>query len=134
MLTGAEVVGVVLGAFPLAVEFIKFYADGARTMQDMRHHQHALKQFVRELDMESCKFANTCEDLFEGVVTPEGVSNLGTRSKQDLWSNKAVQAKMTARLRPRSIKRFKMAVEALNATLNDLTEKFVVDERKVATL
>ena len=134
MVTGFEVAGLALGAFPLAVEFIKFYADGARTMQDMRHHRHILDEFVRELDMESCKFANTCDDLFEGVVSAEEVSNLRTRSEQDLWSDKAVQAKMTERLRPHSIKQFKKAVEALNATLNDLTKRFVVDETKVATL
>ena len=132
MATGIEIVGLVLGAFPLAVEFIKFYADGARTVHDMRHHQHILDEFVRELDMEFCKFTNTCDDLFEGVVTAEEVLNLGARS--EFWSDKDVQAKMTIRLSPLSIEQFKRAVETLNATLNDLKKRFVVDETKVATL
>ncbi|KAF8536846.1 hypothetical protein BDD12DRAFT_807443 [Trichophaea hybrida] len=85
MVTGIEAAGLALGAFPIAVEFIKFYANGARTMQDMRHHRHILDGFVRELDMEFCKFANTCYDLFEGVVTADEVSNLRTYSGQELW-------------------------------------------------
>lgn len=132
MATGIEIVGLALGAFPLAVEFIKFYADGARTVHDMRHHRHILDEFVRELDMEFCKFANTCDDLFEGVVTAEEVLNL--RAHSELWSDKDAQAKMTVRLSPLSIEQFKRAVETLNATLNDLKKRFVVDETKVATL
>lgn len=131
MATGIEIAGLALGAFPLAVGFIKSYADGARTMHDMRHHQHILDEFVRQLRMEFCKFINTWDELFEGVATAKGVSNLMTYS--EFWSDKTVQATMAVRLHPDSIEQFMEAVETLNATLNDLIKRFVVDETKVAT-
>ena len=81
--------------------------------------------------MEFCKFINTWDELFEGVSTAKGVSNLMTYS--EFWSDKTVQATMAVRLHPDSIEQFMEAVETLNATLNDLIKRFVVDETKVAT-
>jgi hypothetical protein len=131
MLTGIEIAGLVLGAFPLAVEGIKFYANGARTMNEMRHHRHVLDEFIRELDMERIKFVDTCYDLFEDTVTGDELSSLIDDPGGECWKDESFQRKLEVRLRHHCVPHFVQAVRTLKEVLDELNERFCVDEKKV---
>jgi hypothetical protein len=131
MATGIEIAGLVLGAFPLAVEGIKFYASGARTMNEMRHHQHVLDEFIRELDMERTKFVDTCYNLFEDTITGDELSSLMDDPSGECWRNEFFQRKLENRLRHHCVPDFVQAVETLKKVLDELNERFCVDEKKV---
>ena len=38
MVTGVETAGLVLGAFPIVIEGLKFYTSGVRTIKDIKEH------------------------------------------------------------------------------------------------
>ena len=131
MITGIETAGLVLAAFPLAIKSIKYYADGARTMQEMRHHRHVLDEFSRELDMENVKFVNTCFDLLEDAVTSDELSSLMNDPGGDFWKAKDLQVKLHGRLRSHSIPHFVRAMETLKEIVDELNEKFGINESTV---
>jgi hypothetical protein len=105
MASGFKIIGVALAVFPLAIEGLKFYHNGCEKvqglryalelatviltliilLQDMRHYQSLLKEFIRELDMENAKFINTSENLFEDAGT-EQLSDLLPNSTPEIWN------------------------------------------------
>jgi len=60
MVTGIESAGLVLAAFPLAMEGLRIYANGARTVKNMMRHELILTQFCGELTMEQTKYGDPC--------------------------------------------------------------------------
>lgn len=130
-MSGIEVAGLALAIFPLCIQGLKYYAEGAKAIADMRHHRRVLEQFCRELDMEKCKFLNTCEGLFEDMVTAEEFDLLMSDPGGKIWSTALFQEKLSTRMRRHSIIQFLRAVEALRDTLDELNEKFTVEEGKV---
>jgi len=131
MATGIEIAGLVLAALPFAIEGIKFYANGARTMKEMRHHQHVLDEFSRELDMEKVKFVNTCLNLLEDTVTSDVMSKLMNDPTGDLWKGNDLQEKLCDRLRSHSVPHFVQAMETMKKVIDELNEKFGIDENTV---
>ncbi|KAF8454293.1 hypothetical protein BDZ91DRAFT_747764 [Kalaharituber pfeilii] len=124
MLTGVETAGIVLAVFPLCIELVKLYASGAGTIYEMRHHHKVLREFHRELEMESCKFYNCLLNLFEDTITEKDCNRLF----HDL---RGAEQRLKARLnRPHAAVNFINAVIAMNEELADLQQSFAnLDER-----
>ena len=124
MVTGVETVGLILGAFPLAVKCVKFYINGVQTIRDLRHHRHVLDEFVRDLEVEECKFKNIFFMLFEDVVTPEELTSVMRDPGETLRINPAFRTTLNSRLRQHSIDPFIRTAEALKAALDGLQGRF----------
>ncbi|KAF8458484.1 hypothetical protein BGX38DRAFT_1265212 [Terfezia claveryi] len=123
MLTGVETAGILLGAFPFCIELIKLYARGADLLGEiLRHHHRVLREFQRELNMESCKFYNCLLNLFEDTLTEQDC----VRFFQD---PKGAEEQLKALLdRPGVAGIFIDAVGALQEELNELRSQFPVDK------
>jgi hypothetical protein len=63
MVTGVEVAGLVMAAFPIVVSALQFYLDGLESIKHWWRYAKLLKHFIRILDMERTKFENVCEEL-----------------------------------------------------------------------
>lgn len=64
-MSGFEVVGVVLGVLPLAIEALKTYKS---TLSSMRNVERSLKALIQDLETEQVRLRTTCEVLLEGIV------------------------------------------------------------------
>ncbi|KAH6987131.1 hypothetical protein EDB80DRAFT_589897 [Ilyonectria destructans] len=64
-MSGFEVVGVVLGVLPLAIEALKAYKS---TLSSMRNVERSLKALIQDLETEQVRLRTTCEVLLEGIV------------------------------------------------------------------
>ena len=83
-MSGFEVAGIVLAAFPLCIELVKLYqtSTSAVTAIDqmrMRHHKRALQIFERELGMEHTKLVNSVYELFSDKITRQDYDRLFRR-------------------------------------------------------
>jgi len=72
-MSGFEVVTGVLGLFPLLIQGVKFYAEGADTIIDFFRYQHVLKRIGRDLAREQTIFTNSCNRFMEDVANQCGV-------------------------------------------------------------
>jgi len=131
MVTGVETAGLILGTFPLAVECVKFYINGVQTMRDLRHHRHVLNEFVRDLEVQECKFKNICFTLFEDKVTPEELTGLMRNPGKALRINQAFQTTLNSCLHQHSIDPFIRTAETLKAVLDELRDRFENEKTKV---
>ncbi|KAF8244015.1 hypothetical protein K440DRAFT_636555 [Wilcoxina mikolae CBS 423.85] len=122
MVTGVETAGLVLAAFPILIQFLDFYNGGVQKATELRNYRRVLKRLVRELKMEKCKFGNTCENLLDGMpsVSAEEAKSL---IEGKGWEDAEFQAKLEKHLGPRSAGAFTEAVEAMNLSLEGLSEK-----------
>ncbi|KAF8534716.1 hypothetical protein BDD12DRAFT_895321 [Trichophaea hybrida] len=68
-----EVAGLALAIFPLVVKGLGVYLDATQKIKDVKDYKKVLRPLVRQLEMEKCKFVNTCEILLEGMVLAEEV-------------------------------------------------------------
>jgi len=65
MVTGVETASLVLAAFPVAIECIKYYVDAASKMKEMRNHWAVLRQLAREVKAERTIFKNSWNRLLQ---------------------------------------------------------------------
>ena len=126
MPTGIEIAGLVLGAFPLAIEGIKAYGDGIKTAKDMKNYQQILRQFARELKVERCKYNNTFLGLLTELVGPAKANQMKTGLKCDAWNDKDSRSQPKARMGPaeETLDNWLDVAEQLNETLYTVCEKF----------
>jgi hypothetical protein len=127
MVTGIEVTGIALAIFPLVIEGLKSYSNGARTIKDMWRPQMALKSLIRELGMEQCKFENTLTSLLEGIVSESDQLSLMNDPGGELWYTEDLQNTLESRLR--TTKAVQVYVDSMNDlvfVLKTLEDKFVL--------
>jgi hypothetical protein len=72
-MSGLEVVGVVLGALPLAVKALQGYMS---VLSSMKHAQRNLNALIRDLETEQIRLQTTCELLLDGVAPPSVIDKL----------------------------------------------------------
>ncbi|KAF8418440.1 hypothetical protein EV426DRAFT_511018, partial [Tirmania nivea] len=124
--TGIEIAGLVLGAFPLAIEGIKAYSNGMKTIKDMKNYQQILRQFARGLKVERCKYDNTLLEVLTMLVGPANASQMKADLTSPEWDDEGFQAQLKARLRPAegTLDSWLGVAEQLNETLCEVCEKF----------
>jgi len=136
MVTGIETAGLVLGAFPLAIEGIKAYSDGMKTVKDMKNYEQILRQFARELKVERCKYDNTFLGLLTELVGPAKASRMKTDLQGDGWNDEDFRSQLKAQMGPaeETLDNWLYVAKQLNETLSTVCEKFKLSpeqEKKV---
>ncbi|KAF8418436.1 hypothetical protein EV426DRAFT_679684 [Tirmania nivea] len=136
MATGMEIAGLVLGAFPLAIEGIKAYSNGMKTIKDMKNYQQILRQFTRELKVERCKYDNTLLEVLTMLVGPANASQMKADLTSAEWDDEGFQAQLKTRLRPAegTLDNWLGVAKQLNKTLCEVCEKFRLPPEKKSTL
>ncbi|KAF8244932.1 hypothetical protein K440DRAFT_663147 [Wilcoxina mikolae CBS 423.85] len=124
MVTGIEIAGITLGAFPVAVEALKIYASSAQSFTNLRRHRQVLESFGRELGVQKCIFENTCSSLLEDMVSADELKRLMDHPGGPQWKAQEFQDMLTSRLRKNTVGYFVSTVEELRATVADVVEKY----------
>jgi len=126
MATGIEAAGLVLGAFPLAIEAIKAYSDGMKTVKDMKNYQQILRQFSRDLRVERCKYDNTLLGLLTELVGPAKASRMTADIAGAEWNDEDFRSQLKSRLGPakETLDNWLYVASQLNEALCTVGEKF----------
>lgn len=129
-MSGFEVAGVVLGAFPLCIELVKLYQTSTSTtvvaQMRMRHHKRALQKFQRELEMEHTKLVSSLYELFGDEITPQEYKLLFQQNPTYHGAQPDYQCLQLEAMfrRPDAAKSFIDAFGALRVELADLENIF----------
>ena len=99
MVTGIEAAGLVLGAFPLAIEGIKIYCNGIQTIKDMVKYREILSMFEYEISVEDFFFRQTLEGLLEENMPKSDIQRLMNDPGGELWKSTDIQAGLQELLR-----------------------------------
>jgi len=130
----AEVAGLVLGAFPLLIEGLKIYADGARTIGDMINHDLILDEFCRDLEVEKTKFDDTYFQLLEGMtVDPSMLAELECNPGSAQWRSEEVRTTLDHRFRQSSLDVIVRTTKELYSILQRLQKDFEPKRNKAGT-
>ncbi|KAI1828134.1 hypothetical protein F4861DRAFT_244948 [Xylaria intraflava] len=70
---GLEIVGVVLGALPVAIEAARAYRD---TLSAFRNAKKAMDDLVLDLETERLILRDTCELLLDGIAQPDEIISM----------------------------------------------------------
>lgn len=73
VMSGLEVVGVVLGVLPVAVKAAQGYMTILSSMKDAHRN---LKALIRDLETEHIRLQTTCELLLDGIAPPSVIDKL----------------------------------------------------------
>jgi len=118
MVTGIECAGLLLGLFPLVLEGLKFYLQAADRVKQMRRHEATLTRFLREVDMEKCKFDN----IWYSLVSISGINPMIVAEPMP-W-HPSVEEKLLACLPSHSVPSFVGACQDMNEILEKLAHRF----------
>lgn len=134
IMSGIEIVGLVLGAFPLAIEGINAYSNCMQTLRDIKDYQQILRQFARELEVEKCKYKNTFLELFAGLAIPAKIERMMADLQGAEWDDEDFQLQLKGRLRPayETLDNWLFLAQELHQTLRIVTEQFKLPSQEVS--
>ena len=125
-MSGFEIAGLLLGAFPLAIEGIKAYSSGIKTMKLMKDYKQILREFARELRVEKCKFDNLCLELLSEFVSPKRLKRMIADPGAAEWNDTCFKQQLKSRLGPAddTLENWLLIATQLKETLVTVAEKF----------
>jgi hypothetical protein len=128
MATGFEAAGLALAIFPLVVQCIGFYIDGARKIKDIKDYEIVLKRLARDLRVECGCFEAACDQLLEGLASPGQVTLL---MKGMGWDDVDLKECLRECLGPDRADTFTELVEELLMSIEKLKKDLGIKDNRV---
>ncbi|KAF2426311.1 hypothetical protein EJ08DRAFT_378173 [Tothia fuscella] len=127
-MSGVEIAGLVLGAFPLLVTAVEHYRDGADAISDYRKFKLAYKKCHRDLTYLHLCFEETLKDcLLPLVVDDDELKRLLADPGGKEWKDQAMDDRLEKRL-PQSYVLYKETVEEMNEIMAKLKDDLMVED------
>ena len=99
MITGVETAGLILAVFPIVVEGLKTWKEGADSLKTWRKTRQTLRQYVMKAENQRVIFENIIEQLLSDVVqSPQYLSEMLQDPGGELWRNAKYEEGMKAHL------------------------------------
>ena len=132
-MSGIEIAGLVLGAFPVAIEVIKVYSNAMKKIHDIKNYQQILRQFARQLKVEKCKFTNSFLELLEELASPAKIKRMMADLQCDEWDDEDFRSQLKGRLRPadETLDNWLGTANELNENLKTVIERFKLPQRSI---
>jgi hypothetical protein len=124
MVTGIEVAGIVLSSFPVAIAGLKFYANGAQSVADLRRYRQVLENFGRDLAIERCIFNNTCSGLLEDAVSDHDLKKLMDEPGGPQCQAQNFRDMLAGRLRGETVSHFMSTVDKLQTAVQKVEHTY----------
>lgn len=122
IMSGLEVVGVVLGTIPLIVSAVEHYERVVQTVHMMRRRAKVMHALARSLRTEQRILENTCETLLGGIVPADSIKPLLAEPFGHLWQDDTVSLEVERRLDYTAADFKDLAIDMMEA-LQDLRMK-----------
>ena len=101
-MSGIEVVGLVLGAVPLAISALEHYKEGIDVISDFRNYRSTLKSLKTKLSIQEELYRGTLQRLLLSELSPLEVHTLfpepGVNGSSALWGTKDIEDKIRRNL------------------------------------
>jgi hypothetical protein len=99
MATGIEAAGLVLGAIPLILAGLQFYAEGISVTKRLWKYKEEVSIILHDLRAENTMFVNSINILLIGVVSQKEMVEFLNDPKGERWKEEKFDRKLRARLR-----------------------------------
>ena len=125
-MSGVEVVGLLLGAFPLLISALEHYRQGAEVLENWWKIKKEYKKCKNEIKVQELAFENNIERfLLPLVADDDDIAVLIAQPGGSSWKDPALEAKLKERL-PRSYELFLATIEDIKLTIDGLKDELGV--------
>lgn len=97
-MSGVEVAGLVLGALPLLLAGLQFYAEGIAVTKRYWKYREEVNSLLNDLKAENAVYQNSIETLLLGVVDAKDVTEFLANPGGDLWKAASFERRLKQRL------------------------------------
>ena len=67
-MSGFEIAGIVLAAFPILVSTLKLYSEGAKIISKSRRNRKVLSRFALDIAVELINFEQSCSNILDDIA------------------------------------------------------------------
>jgi hypothetical protein len=97
-MSGVEVAGLVLGALPILLAGLQFYAEGIAVTKRYWKYREEVNSLLDDLKAESSVYQNSIETILLGVVDARDVAEFLSKPGGVLWMTPGFERKLKKRL------------------------------------
>lgn len=127
-MSGIEVAGLVLAAFPLVIAGPKSYSEGVENIKSWRRYRRQLSNYQEQLETQQTCFLNTITHVLDGIVATDLEMNaLIEDPGGSAWKIKKYDLKLQIRLDHTYAAYFK-SVTQLKHVLHVMKEKLGIED------
>ena len=132
MLTGVEIAGLVLAAFPLVLDGISHWLDAVHKVQRWRRIHRQLKNYEIRLQSQRVTYQNTLELLLDGIVqTDEDIAAMLAEPRGEVWKKGKYYHLLHRRL-DRAYDTFFETLKSMFTTLGEIEKKLGMEAGTVS--
>lgn len=122
-MSGVEVAGLLLGAFPLLISALEHYRQGAEVLEDWWHIRKEYKKCKNEIKVQELAFEDNLERLLLPlIVDDDEIAALIAKPGDMKWKDTKLEDKLKRRL-PKSYDLFLDTIYDIKSTMDDLKEE-----------
>ena len=126
-MSGIEIAGLLLGAFPLLVSALEHYRQSAEVLDDWWQIKKEYKKCKNEIKVQELAFEGSLERfLLPLVVEDDQIAALIAEPGGTKWKDPALEDKVKSRL-PKSYELFIDTIYDIKSTVDDLKEELGVN-------
>ncbi|KAJ8116694.1 hypothetical protein OPT61_g1932 [Boeremia exigua] len=126
-MSGVEVAGLVLGAFPLLLAGLQFYAEGIEVKRRHGKYRAEIRSLLDDLKAENSLYRNNLATLLRGVVDAKDIDDFSADPGGKLWKAPDFDRKLRQRL-GNSYEPYLHAIRKLQTTTNIFREQLKLGE------
>jgi hypothetical protein len=97
-MSGIEVAGIVLGAIPIILAGLQFYAEGVRVTTRYLKYEKGVEDLISQLKTEHTIYSNSIELILDGVVKHKEIKDFLANPAGDRWKEPIFTAKLRKQL------------------------------------
>lgn len=122
-MSGIEVAGIVLGAFPLLISALEHYRETAEVLDDWWQIKKEYKKCKNEIKVQELGFESNLERfLLPLIVDDHDIAALMADPGGEKWKDPDLEVKLKGRL-PKSYELFLDTISDINATMDRLEDE-----------
>ncbi|KAG8529092.1 uncharacterized protein KY384_005727 [Bacidia gigantensis] len=125
-MSGFEVAGVALGAFPIAIGALNHFLEGVQTIKYWRRYRIKLSDYASVMETHRVYYLDTLDELLQDIVPSEEMEELMSQPGGVMWKDPRYEQRLKQRL-GRSYHAYIRTLAKMHAALNGLCEKLGVD-------
>jgi len=132
-MSGVEVAGFVLAAFPLAISALEHYRQTAETLGVFWKIRREYKTWTHSLDICRLAFEQNLEEFLLPLITDEDeLQRLIAEPDGVEWKNPELEKRLRQRL-PRSYNLYLESIDRIKDVMNDLKHELGIDKASFQT-
>ena len=132
-MSGVEVAGLILGAFPLLITALEHYRESAEVLGDWWKFKRKYIKCKRDVEYHQITFTSNLEELLLPLIVDDDQLELLLASPGGLaWQDDALEKKLRERL-PNAYNAYLDSINEINEVMKKLTQELGLDKEYLGT-